>query len=726
MKVWFCLLLIPVFSFSQFSQTEISRYKSQAQNVTIIRDTWGVPHIYGKTDADAVFGLLYAQCEENFNQVEKNNLEMLGRLSEISGKEQLYNDLQTRLIYDSAAAIADYKRSPLWLKKLMDAAADGVNYYLFKHPEVKPAVLKRFEPWYALMRTDGSISATQTGGLTLNHLKNFYPLDSNNISFNEKPTVLYEHEPTGSNGFAVAPSMTASKNAILYINPHTSFYFRSEVQMVSEEGLNAYGAVTWGTFFVYQGFNEHCGWMHTSSYADVADLFAEKITKKGNRFYYQYDGKLLPVKTKRISIAYKEGDIIKQQSFITYATLHGPVMGRHENKWLSLKENNRSLGALMQSWLRTRAKGFEDFRKIMNMRVNNSNNTVFADDRGNIAYWHGNFMPRRNAAFDYSFQVDGSISATNWKGIHTVDETVHVYNPASGWIQNCNATPFTVSGKSSPVKENYPIYMAPDGQNFRGINAERLLNNAKDITIDKMIHEIGYSRYLSAFEILLPELFNAYNVTDSTHPLKTKLKEAIQILKGWDMNASASSVASAIAIEFAYNLSSKALPLPNPYDASNSVKQMKSMIANTTSYEKLESLSVTLDSLEIRFGVWKTAWGEVNRYQRPVSGSFNDAQPSLPVGLGPGTWGSLPSFATKRFPDTNKRYGISGNSFIACVEFGKKLKAKSVIIGGQSFDPASKHFTNQAQMYIDGNFKDVLFYKDDVLKHAERKYHPGE
>jgi acyl-homoserine lactone acylase PvdQ len=139
-------IIIPAQLFAQnFSKEEISRWDKEAKNVNIIRDDYGVPHIYGKSDANAVFGLMYAQCEENFQQVELNNLEMLGRLSEVYGKQQLYEDLQMRLIYDPAKAIHDYKQSPLWLKKLCDAAADGVNYYLYKHPETKPLVLKHFE-----------------------------------------------------------------------------------------------------------------------------------------------------------------------------------------------------------------------------------------------------------------------------------------------------------------------------------------------------------------------------------------------------------------------------------------------------------------------------------------------------------------------------------------------------------------------------------------------------
>lgn len=721
------LFLLPLLSFSQpFSQQEITRYKAQAQRVTIIRDNWYVPHIYGKTDADAVFGLLYAQCEESFKSVEENNLEMLGRLSEVYGESRLYDDLEMRLIYDSAAAIKDYNNSPLWLKKLLDAAADGVNYYLYTHPEVKPAVLTHFEPWYALMRTNGSISATQNGGISVDDMKHLYPAHDSSVAFREKQDPLYYHDPMGSNGFAAAPQKTASKNAILYINPHVTFYFRSEMQMTSEEGLNAYGAVTWGTFFIFQGFNQYCGWMHTSGAADVADLFTEKTISKDGALFTQYDDKQEPVTTKQITIRYKKGDGFGEQTFTTYATIHGPVMGSRNGQWLSLRENNRSLAALEQSWLRTKAKGFEEFKKVMDLRSNTSDNTVFADYKGNIAYWHGNFVPRRNTQYDYSLPVDGSTAATDWKGMYALDSIVHVYNPATGYIQNCNSTPFTVSGKSSPKPQDYPIYMAPDGENYRGITASRLLKSASNITVDSMIHNIGYNHYLALFDDLIPALVKDYNSIAPTDSSRQSLGEAIALLKNWDKSSSDTSVASTIAIEYAYQFMQKIPPVSSPYNATHLVEQWQAAIQHTTAQQRMQVLSQTLAELTNRFSTWRVAWGEVNRYQRPADGVFDDAKPSMPVSFAASTFGSIPSFGARRPPNTNKRYGYFGNSFVACIEFGKKIKAKSIITGGQSFDPQSPHYLDQAEMYINGNFKDVLFYKEDVLKHAEKQYHPGE
>ncbi|MBE7171774.1 MAG: penicillin acylase family protein [Williamsia sp.] len=720
MRFVFLCLLFPLVGFTQtFTKLETDRYKQEARRVTIIRDNWGIPHVYGKTDADAVFGIMYAQCEDDFVRMERNYLQVMGRLAEVDGERGVYNDLQLQLIEDTAAAIRDYKESPAPFKKLLDAFADGVNYYLALHPHVKPAVLKRFEPWYALMFTDGSIGATQTGGLTTRDMRELYPLNVNASAMLRGGVEDPAASITGSNGFAIGPSKTASKNAILYINPHVTFYFRPEVQMVSEEGLQAYGAVTWGQFFVYQGFNEHCGWMHTSSIADVSDLYEEKIVKRGDSVFYQYDNAWKPVRTKKLVIRYKKGDGLVELPVTAYYTHHGPVVGSRNGKWLSLKENNRSLNALRQSWLRTKAHGFAEFEKTMQLLSNNSNNTVFADDKGNIAYWHGNFMPRRDPSLNWQQPVDGSTSATEWKGLHPLNETVHIYNPASGWIQNCNSTPFTASGASSPRKGDYPAYMAPDAENFRAVNAARVLSAGSGFTLDKTI-AAGYDHTLAAFDVLLPPLFKAYE-QHGNDSLKQELKEPVDLLQGWDKKSGVASVPTALAIEWAYRV--------YPQLPRRGFDELQASMEKVPGDNLLLALKEVLADLKNKYGSWKTPWGQINRYQRLTGGldeKFDDNQPSLPSGLASSTWGSLPAFEGVRFPGTKLRYGTRGNSFIAAIEFGKKVTAKSILTGGERSDPRSKHFTDQAAMYLEGSFKDVLFYKEDVLKHVEMTYHPGE
>ncbi len=311
MKKYILLLFIPFQLFSQnFTTKEITQWEKQSKAITIIRDDFGVPHIYGTTDADAVFGLLYAQCEDDFKRVELNYIDKLGRLAEINGEKDLYNDLLIRLVIDTADAMNDYKKSPDWLKKILNAYADGINFYLFKNPQVKPALLTRFQPWYPLLWTDGSIGAISTGGISVNELKKFYSGNEDAATYQKTRDFFKEEEElAGSNGFAFSPKITENGNAILYINPHVTFYFRPEIHMISQEGLNTYGAVTWGQPFVYQGFNEHCGWMHTSSQADISDAYIEKLSKKDGSWFYEYEGKLKPVIQKLIEIYNHQQDL---------------------------------------------------------------------------------------------------------------------------------------------------------------------------------------------------------------------------------------------------------------------------------------------------------------------------------------------------------------------------------------------------------------------------------
>ncbi len=727
MKIILFLLLLPFAAFAQpFTQTEIKAWEKQAANITIIRDNYGIPHVYGKTDADAVFGLLYAQCEDDFKRVELNYIDKLGRLSEVNGEKDLYNDLLIRLVIDTADALKDYKNSPAWLKQILNAYADGINYYLYKNPKTKPVLLNRFQPWYPLLWTDGSIGSISTAGISTAELKNFYSGSDEAIAKVE----YKEEELTGSNGFAFSPKITANGNAILYINPHVTFYFRPEVHMVSEEGLNAYGAVTWGQPFVYQGFNEHCGWMHTSSQADISDAYIEKLSKINNDWFYEYDGKQKPVIKKQISIKVKTAIGFEVKVFNALFTNHGPIMAKRDDQYLSLRHNNRDTKGFMQSWLRTKTNSFADFKKTMDMGANPSNNTVYADAEGNIAYWHGNFLPKRNAKYDWEKPVDGTTSATEWQGYHTVDESVHLYNPANGWLQNCNSTPFTVAGKYSPKKTDYATYLAPDGENFRGINAVRVLDKEKQYTIDKVI-AAGYDTYLAAFEKTIPALVKAFEKNVFTNDsMFLDLLEVTNILKAWDFRCGEKSVATTLAIEWGQKIASsinKTIVADKP-DA-DQVDKTNAFVANATATELITPLRAVIKELKAKFGSWQIAWGELNRFQRissDIDNKFDDSKPSIPVGFASSAWGMLPSYTSRYFTGTKKRYGVNGNSFIAVVEFGKRIKAKSLLAGGESGDANSKHFFDQGLMYSKGQFKDVLFYKEDVMKHVERKYHPGE
>lgn len=723
MRLTILFLFITTISFGQAAQQEIQRWEAQAQDVTIIRDNWGVPHIYGKTDADAVFGLMYTQCEDDFQRVEANYIDAIGRMAEVGGEDMLWHDLRARMFLDSVQAKAIYEKSPKWLKALCNAFADGINYYLYKNPEVKPQLITRFQPWMPIMFSEGSIGGNITV-VSTRRIKQFY--DKNDVGFIEEIDPL-EREPTGSNGFAIAPALSASGNALLLINPHTTFYFRSEVHMVSEEGLNAYGAVTWGQFFIYQGFNENCGWMHTSSRADTMDEFIESVTEKDGKWYYQHGTGLKEVSVEKVELPYNDNGTAKTKSFNIYKTHHGPITSLVDGKWTATSMMNRPMEALIQSYMRTKASGYKAYNKLMKWNANSSNNTIFADSKGNIAYWHGNFMPKRDPNLDWSGPMDGRLVSTDWKGYHKPKEIVQLLNPQNGWIQNCNSTPFTAAGKFSPKPEDYPFYMAPDRENFRGVNAVRVLDREKQFTLDKLI-DAAFDPYLAAFKNLIPSLVKAYEAEKSSFSA-SRTKTAIDLLKNWDFMSGTESVEAAIAIFWAENLLGTTRSRTSSEDRKQRLMMDALMIKNSSDKEKVQSLEAALDKLQKDFGQWKTPWGEINRFQRltgKIQETYDDSKASIPVGFTSSRWGSLASFGTRTYPHTKRRYGRSGNSFVAVVEFGDKLKARSIVSGGQSNNPDSPHFLDQAEMFCTGEFKTVNFYREDVEKNAEKTYLPGK
>ena len=701
--------------------TQVQKWQAQAENVEIIRDDFGVPHIYGKTDADAVFGLLYAQCEDDFNRVEQNYIWATGRLAEVEGEDAIYSDLRARLFMTEEEAKENYDKSPDWLKKLCDAFADGVNYYLHTHPEVKPRLLTRFEPWMPMYFSEGSIGG-DIERISTRKIKAFYESD---MALPEMELIEFEKEkelaePQGSNGIAISGGLTRSGNAMLLINPHTSFYFRGEVHVVSEEGLNAYGAVTWGQFFVYQGFNEKTGWMHTSTYTDVMDEFKETIIKNDGKLFYRYGEELRPVDSTTVTLKFKEGERLKEKTFPMYRTHHGPITHAVEGQWTASAMMWEPVKALQQSYIRTKQKGYDGFRKMMDIRTNSSNNTVYADAEGNIAYFHGNFIPRRDTIFDYTKPVPGENPKTDWQGLHTVDENILIKNPPNGWIQNCNSTPYTAALEFSPKRSDYPKYMSRDQENFRGVHAISLLKDRSGYSLDSLI-QLAHDPFLPAFEVLIPGLIKAYD----THP-NEDLKDAIELLRQWDFKTSAVSVAMTLAHYYGTKCYKKAERPKGLY----AMKLVQHWGSDSRDEEKLGLFSEVISELERDFGTWNIPWGEVNRYQRlngDIRQQFNDKRPSIPIGFASGRWGALAAYGARYTADGAKKiYGTRGNSFVAVVEFGDTVKAKTILAGGQSGDPNSPHFDDQIERYAAMDWKDAAYYKEDVLKRAKATYRPGE
>ena len=704
---------------------DLARWEAYAHAVTITRDDWGIAHVRGPTDAHAVFGAMYAQAEDDFNRIEQNFLLSQGRLAEAEGEGEIWRDLRMKLFIDPAEMQALYSESPAWLRDLMDAWADGLNYYLHTHPETVARVLTHFEPWMALTFSEGSIGG-DIERVNLRQLEAFYEEGRGGMAMAEIPVpdaLIDWEEPRGSNGFAIAPSNTANGNALLLINPHTSFFFRSELHMSSDEGLDAYGASTWGQFFIYQGFNEDAGWMHTSSGVDNIDEFLETVVERGGRYFYVVDGVERPVQTRRVSVPYRTESGMASREFTVYRTHHGPIVRLQGDRWVATALMEEPLSALIQSWDRTKARNLADYRENMEMHTNSSNNTVYADSQGNIAYWHSNFVPERRNDLDWTQPVDGSDSRNDWGSPHSIDGTPNVFNPSVGWIQNTNNWPYSASGPDSPREAEYPRYFQRGGENARGIHAIRVLQDRADFTLESLV-EVAFDSQMPGFEPLVPALLRAYDRSPPSHPLVGRLGEQVELLRTWDFRWGAGSVATSLATYWAEDITDRVAQAARAAGVSTD----DFITSRATVDQHLASLAAATDRLGADFGDWRTPWGEINRFQR-ITGDiiqpFSDAAPSIPVGFHSSRWGSLASFGARNYPGTVRRYGSSGNSFVAAVEFGDRVRALAVSAGGESGDPGSTHFNDQAVRYATGDLRPVYYYPEDIAAHAEETYRPG-
>jgi acyl-homoserine-lactone acylase len=711
---------------------EIASWRAQAAKVTITRDNFGIAHISGMTDADAVFGMIYAQAEDDFPRIEANYLTALGRTAEADGEGAIWKDLRARLYVSDAELKADYAKSPAWLKKLMDGWAAGLNYYLATHPQVKPRVLTRFEPWMALSFTEGSIGG-DIEKIDLKALEQFYsprraelgsaPMASPGLpGRSEDPGDL---DRRGSNGIAIAPGLTRDGRPLLLINPHTSFFFRSEQQVSSAEGLNAYGAATWGQFFIYQGFNRNAGWMHTSSGVDNIDEFVETIEHRNGKRNYRYGQLWRDVGSRLVTIRYRKRDgSYGLERFTTYRTHHGPIVRAEGGKWIAIEMMYRPVEALEQSYLRTKATDLGSFLDIARLRANSSNNTIFADSKGAIAYLHAQFVPRRNDRFDYTRPVDGSDPATDWTSLHNIVDLPNVISPPNGWVQNTNNWPYSSAGAFSPKPQQYPRYMDMFGENYRGIHAVKLLEHSRGWTLDSF-QAAAFDSFQPGFAALIPPLVEAYRALPGGDSRRPRLAEAVGMLERWDYRWSAQSEAQSLAVFWADEL----LKILAASSSAPKNITMLRLARDTTADQKIAALEQAVARLQRDFGSWKTPWGEINRFQRispAIDHPFSDDAPSIAIPFAYGNYGSLASSSAAPRNGSKRWYGTSGNSFVAVVELGPRVRAKAVSAGGESGDPASPHFNDQAARYAAGDLRPVYFYPEDLQGHIERSYRPGE
>jgi acyl-homoserine lactone acylase PvdQ len=528
--------------------------------------------------------------------------------------------------------------------------------------------------------------------------------------------------PSGSNMWAIGPAKSASGHAMLFINPHTPFFgawHRYEAHLHSDEGWNISGFAMLGKPYIHSGFNDSLGWSHTNSGVDFADLYTEQFDNPKHPLAYRYGNgyRLATEWNEEIKVKTEKG--IEVRRYKLRKTHHGPVIALRHGKALSVRVARHQEGGLLeQKYAMSKARTFEEFKAAMGRRAITGSNTIYADRAGNIYYLHGNAIPRRSLKFDWSWAVDGSNPETEWQGYHALSELPQLTNPKSGYLQNCNSTPFLTTSEGNPIEADYPKYMVSVSEydNPRARNSRRILSGQEKFTFEEWARATTDRRVLAA-EDLIPRLAQDWERLKSSNPARAeKLKAAVAELKAWDQVSTIESPAMTLFTRWVERSYGKL----GAYTLTN----------NQSATVRLGALEKATSELERDFGTWRVAWGEVNRLQRiHTSGNqepFSDERPSLPVAGGSVNLGIIFAFNTVEVKGSKRRYGTSGNTYVGVVEFGPQLQARSIRVFGQSADPTSPHYFDQAALYAKGEFKPAWFTLPEIKAHAERVYHPGE
>lgn len=713
------LIMIPFVALAAPARADEAQSAKWAAEVTITRDTYGIPHIDGPTDLSVVFGFGYAQAEDYFWQLEDSYLQSIGRYAEAVGKRGLQADILNHNFEIAERSEADYGKEPRLARAVCDAFADGINFYLKTHPETKPRLITHFEGW--MVMAFGRFTMLdwcyeRTGVVRAEHDKYMELLK----------------EGKGSNLWAVGPSRTKDKTAMLFVNPHQPWFGPGqwwEGHVKSGEGWNFSGACFFGTPYPTIGHNEFLGWTHTANKPDIGDVYRETFDDPANPLSYKYDQGHRKATERKVKIKVRQRDgSMTEEEYTFRKTHHGPIVQREDaTHCLSVRiaklfEDNR----IEQGVQMNKAKNLKEFYAAVSGMNLLMFNIGYADKDGNFGYIYHGVVPKRDPAFDWSGIVDGSTSATEWKGFHALEDFPQIINPIDGYVQNCNQSPFTTNDDDTPTPGDYPAYMTQEKayDNRRAQVSRRHLRALHDLTFEDWSKAVVDSEMLWPKTELPEYALKLEGVRAKDAAFAAKVDPYLKHMLDWDFVNRADCTQSTLAAAWYEEMYGGLAP---------SEKMKPEFIGDTR--KQFEALVSVAEEMEKIYGTWKVPYGEVYRIQRHAEVAdfrqtlliFKDDEPSVPCVAGSGALGmSYNAYFTPSSTQRKRRYGVVGGSFMAVYEFGERVKAKTLLQFGESADPKSPHYFDQAQLYSKKEFKPGWFYQDEIQAHVESVYHPGE
>jgi len=683
-----------------FSSSNIDSSIHNKYDVEILRDSWGVPHIYGTTDEDVAFGFAFAHSEDDFKTIQDVVLQTRGQLSSVYGIKMAPVDYMTNMLrvrenvdkqYNSL--ISDDVRG------VIGAYVDGLNYYSMLHPE---EVVRGLHPITPEDIVSGFVFRTQFL-YGLDYYFNFLHESKNQKKQPELPKTIWRNTaPLGSNSFAISPKRTEKEDTFLLVNAHQpwdgpiAWY---EVHLHSEEGWNIVGGTLPGSPVVFVGHNENLGWAHTLNAPDLIDIY-ELTINPDNDSQYLFDGNWVDFKDYDSSISIRLLKLfnININKEIRWS-IHGPVLklkhGVYAIRYAAMNEIRQ-----IEQWFKmNKALNFEEWEEAIKLRYVASLNCMYADRVGNIFYIYNAAFPKRNSKYDWKNYLPGDTSESLWSEFELEDYKYlpKIYNPESGFLQNCNSTPFkSTDGTDNPNPDQFPNKLGIEMfMTNRALRAIEMFGQDQVISQEDIFrykYDMKYSEH-SAIAQYRDEILES-NISRED-PI---IDEALKVLKEWDLNTDPENKGAALAI-----LSTK------PY--------LKDYYEKISENELVEHFIKAAKLLKKKYGEIDVSWGRVNRM---IRGSR-----SLSLGGGPDIMHSIYGNLKRN----GELEAFAGDSYILFATWDKNglISSKSVHqYGSATMKENSPHYSDQSLLFANRQLKNVWFKKEDILNNLESRYKPGE